>query len=49
MDSKNILHIDTVALNEEANALVIIDQTKLPGTVEILELTKQDDIREAIY
>lgn len=49
MDNKNILHLDTVALNEEKNALVIIDQTKLPGTVEILELTRQEDIFEAIY
>ncbi len=49
MDNKNILHLDTVTLHEEKNALVIIDQTKLPGTVEILELTRQEDIFEAIY
>jgi len=47
--SENILSIDTVALDEEKKALKIIDQTKLPGTVEILYLTKQEDIFEAIY
>ncbi|MDR1389404.1 MAG: S-methyl-5-thioribose-1-phosphate isomerase [Treponema sp.] len=47
--SKNILSIDTVALDEEKRALKIIDQTKLPGTVEILYLTKQEEIYEAIY
>jgi methylthioribose-1-phosphate isomerase len=45
----NILSIDTVALDEEKKALKIIDQTRLPGTVEILYLTKQEDIFEAIY
>jgi methylthioribose-1-phosphate isomerase len=43
------LHYDTVSLDEEKNALVIIDQTKLPGTVELLSLTKQEDIHRAIY
>jgi methylthioribose-1-phosphate isomerase len=47
--AENILSIDTVALDEEKKALKIIDQTKLPGTVEILYLTKQEDIFEAIY
>jgi methylthioribose-1-phosphate isomerase len=47
--SENILSIDTVALDEDKKALKIIDQTKLPGTVDILYLTKQEDIFEAIY
>jgi methylthioribose-1-phosphate isomerase len=47
--AENILSIDTVALDEEKKALKIIDQTKLPGTVEILYLTKQEDIFQAIY
>jgi methylthioribose-1-phosphate isomerase len=46
--SGNILSIDTVALDEGKQALKIIDQTKLPSTVEILYLTKQEDIFEAI-
>jgi len=47
--NENILSIDTVDLDEERKALKIIDQTKLPGKVEILYLTKQEDIFEAIY
>jgi methylthioribose-1-phosphate isomerase len=47
--NENILSIDTVALDEEKKALKTIDQTKLPGRVEILSLTKQEDIFEAIY
>lgn len=38
-----------MALDDKNNALVIIDQTKLPGRVEILKLTEQKDIWEAIY
>jgi methylthioribose-1-phosphate isomerase len=45
---ENILSIDTVGLDEERKALKIIDQTKLPGKVEILYLTKQEDIYQAI-
>ncbi|MDR1651703.1 MAG: S-methyl-5-thioribose-1-phosphate isomerase [Synergistaceae bacterium] len=44
----NILGFDTVAIDEENRALVIIDQTKLPGRVEFLSLTKQEDIHRAI-
>jgi methylthioribose-1-phosphate isomerase len=47
--AENILTIDTVSLDEEKKALKIIDQTRLPGTVEVLYLTKQEDIFEAIY
>jgi methylthioribose-1-phosphate isomerase len=47
--AKNILSYDTVALDDEKDALVIIDQTQLPGKVEILSLTKLEDIRRAIY
>ncbi|MHC1787147.1 MAG: S-methyl-5-thioribose-1-phosphate isomerase [Christensenellales bacterium] len=46
---KNIMHYDTVSLDDQAGALVIIDQTKLPGQVEILSLTGQREIWEAIY
>lgn len=44
-----ILDYDTVNLDEEKHALVIIDQTKLPNRIEILSLTSQEDIWEAIY
>ena len=49
MADKNIMSYETVALDEENHALVIIDQTKLPGEVEILHLTEQKDIWQAIY
>ena len=40
---------DTVWLDEEAEALAIIDQTKLPGRTEILYLSSAEDIYEAIF
>lgn len=46
---KSIMDYDTVALDEEKHALVIIDQTQLPYHTEILSLTKQEDIWNAIY
>lgn len=46
---KNILSYETVALDDEKSALLIIDQTKLPNEVEILSLTQQEDIHNAIY
>ena len=48
-EKKHILDYDTVALDYENNALVIIDQTQLPYHTEILRLTKQKEIWEAIY
>jgi methylthioribose-1-phosphate isomerase len=42
-----IIH-DTVALDEERGALVIIDQTKLPGKMELLALTETEEIYRAI-
>ena len=45
---KNIMDCETVALNDELGALVIVDQTRLPGVVEILTLTEQEDIHSAI-
>ena len=43
-NNKSIKDYDTVALDDINNALVIIDQTKLPGRVEILRLTEQKEI-----
>ena len=40
----NIMNVDTVALDDARGALVIIDQTRLPGEVHILSLTDQKDI-----
>ena len=40
---------DTVRLDEENNAVVIIDQTKLPGKIEIISLHTAQEIWDAIY
>ena len=48
-EQKNIMSYETVALDDEKSALVILDQTKLPYEVEVLSLTEQKDIWEAIY
>ena len=49
MSEKIIMSYETVALDDSKSALVIIDQTKLPYEVEILNLTEQKDIWNAIY
>ena len=49
MDNINLMEIDTVMLDDEGNAVVIIDQTKLPGKVELLSLTTARQIWDAIY
>lgn len=48
-ERKNIMDYETVMLDEENNAVVIIDQTKLPGTTEIISLTTAQEIWDAIY
>lgn len=40
---------DTVRLDDENNAVVIIDQTKLPGKIEIISLHMAQEIWDAIY
>ena len=45
----NIMSYETVALDEQEDALIILDQTKLPGEVSILRLKEQRDIWQAIY
>lgn len=44
----NILTYETVSLDENENALLILDQTKLPNTVDILHLTDIRGIWNAI-
>lgn len=46
---KNILDYNTVELIDEKSALAIIDQTKLPYEIEVIELTTQKSIWDAIY
>lgn len=48
-NKKTILDYETVALEDDGNALVIIDQTKLPYETKLLHLTEQKEIWEAIY
>ena len=40
--------MDTLWLNEENDSLVIIDQTKLPNTLETLEITTPNALYDAI-
>lgn len=47
MENMLLAH-DTVALNDTASALVIIDQTKLPNALVLLHLKTQAEIWEAI-
>lgn len=47
--NKSILDYETVALDDENNALVIIDQTKLPALTEIVNLKSTEEIWNAIY
>ena len=46
-EQKNIMSYETVALDDEQSALVILDQTKLPYEVEVLHLTEQKDIPQS--
>ncbi len=43
------LDFDSVALSEDGRALIIVDQTLLPGELKFISLSDQRDIREAIY
>ena len=49
MSEKSIMTYETVELDEKEGALVILDQTLLPGEVKILHLKDQKDIWQAIY
>lgn len=46
---KTILDYDTVALDDDNSAVVIIDQTKLPQTLELISLKTAEEIWDAIY
>ena len=49
MSEKTILDYETVDLDIVTDELVIIDQTQLPGTTEIIRLSKAQEIWDAIY
>jgi len=46
---KDILHFETVALDDQESAMIIIDQTRLPGEIKMLHLKTQKEIWDAIY
>jgi methylthioribose-1-phosphate isomerase len=47
--NEHIMNVETVALDDENSALLIIDQTQLPSHTEILHLKDQESIWNAIY
>lgn len=49
MENKSILEYETVELDDNDSAVVIIDQTRLPGTTEIIRLHTAQEIWDAIY
>ena len=49
MEKTNNLGFETVSLDDDASALVIIDQTRLPNEQKLLRLTTQKEIWDAIY
>lgn len=49
MGEKTILDYETVDIDLDSKELVIIDQTKLPGTTEIIRLKEAQEIWDAIY
>lgn len=48
-NKKNIMDYETVALDEKEGAVVIIDQTLLPGKTELIRLKTAQEIWDAIY
>ena len=48
-EKENILNVNTVALDEEQQAVIIIDQTRLPGKTELIALRTAQEIWNAIY
>ena len=45
---KNNLNYETVTLDDEKSAIIILNQTKLPNEIEVLTLKEQEDIWKAI-
>lgn len=48
-EKKKVFDLETVALNDENDELIIIDQTLLPSETKYLHLKTQSQIWEAIY
>ena len=48
MENNLTFDLETVYLDDENNAIVLLDQTLLPNEIKYLSLTTQPEIREAI-
>ncbi len=46
--TRKITNLDTVCLSKDGGSIEIIDQTKLPGRLRVLSLSRQEDIWHAI-
>ena len=46
--TKSVTHIDNVALSENGDAVIVLDQSLLPNRTEYLHLQKAEDMFEAI-
>lgn len=49
MEDTKILGLESVALDDANNALILLDQTLLPNEIKLLHLTTVDEVWEAIY
>ena len=49
VEKENILSLETVELDDNDNSVIVIDQTKLPGTTELIRLRTAQEIWDAIY
>lgn len=49
MENKTIFDLETVYLDDENNAVIMLDQTLIPNEIKYLQLTTQPEIWEAIY
>ena len=47
--SENIMTYETVGLSDDDESVIIIDQTRLPGKVEMIRLRTAQEIWDAIY
>ena len=47
--SENIMTYETVDLSDDDESVIIIDQTRLPGKVEMIRLRTAQEIWDAIY
>jgi len=49
MEEQKILGLESVALDDANNTLILLDQTLLPNEIKLLHLTTVDEVWEAIY